>query len=979
MCVPRGFWSWWAVCLALVLGLASVAGRAGEPLAVLPDAAAVAAYQAAALKSGKVYACDLAKGESGPLYKASAADLPAGRYRLHALVAAAPLGHLAVGMVRLTAQAGEASRETSAIIFPAADEFVELTLDCTSSGTGALPVSLTWAASENQKTKGLKGRRALAIAQAAGSGTAAPGNGGIKDLGEAGEDLKLDDDGALQPLDAARKLPFHLLATGVCLERLSPLQVSVRTDKVVYRPGEPAAVTITVTNTGRTPAAATVTLDLLAGLHAPQPLGQPTITVAPGKSASMTVSPAFDTKGLYWGAEVRATAMLAGAPPAEARSVFAVASNPWEVAAITAPPQHLGAFNDPAKAAAAAAKMREDGFTGFEAFFWAPCDMLQFDPPQEVFFSGQTAYPGSRTGTKNLLDACHAQGLIGTVYANLWGGDGPPGLEVQRRHPDWFGGANYNTEMLENWDLLGNAESAMEGQYPATLGGGKIRAPGISTWCYNQLSLLAPTAVFRYHAAQLVASHQAFGWDGVRYDSYYSRYWSVRAMRLIQADVEQGAPGFQFGFNSFALQDQKALALDDMIGRGGMVMGEGIRLERGRHLVNFAREMLAWRDCIWAYGGHGPGMLFRAGTDDEEMTALGIEYEASLILACGGHFYYDLPKTDLGAYLPSALRYSEFVYDNKLRALRDPAAVVSFGAPVKLVEWPELLRTRDLADQQHRLVLHLVPSPADNNPFTDKTLKPPDVVRALPVTFHLPAGAKVTGAWWLRAAPGPRHEPLAVTMAGNDATVTLPELRFWNAVVLEFESTQSLATRVTSKDKTDTYIQDWYVTGPFPNTVKMEAVAQAFPPESGVDLQASYPRADGPALTWRRTAKPGAPPLGRLPLDFRDALNLHDNAPGCAYAYTEITSDTARQVTVCAKADDTLSLWVNGQPATFTGGQGELQDTDEGTAVITLKAGKNTLLAKVCEKWLYWLLALRLANADGTPLTGGVTIGLGGN
>ena len=45
--------------------------------------------------------------------------------------------------------------------------------------------------------------------------------------------------------------------------------------------------------------------------------------------------------------------------------------------------------------------------------------------------------------------------------------------------------------------------------------------------------------------------------------------------------VQEQSPGFQFGYNSFAWADYKAgRELDDMIGDGGMIMAEGIRIER---------------------------------------------------------------------------------------------------------------------------------------------------------------------------------------------------------------------------------------------------------------------------------------------------------------------------------------------------------------------------------------------------------------
>ncbi len=949
-----------------LLGVGTPAPGAA-PVTLVPDAVASQALLAKLSAPATCVVADLAKGDAGVLFQGeSAVALPAGRYRLHAPVAASPLGTLALGTVRLRITAADATRDCSAVQFPASDEFADLGLEFILKTTARVPVRIDWRAEEGTKTKGLLGRRALELHQAAGKG-GPPATTGLGDEdGGAAEPLKLDDEGAGIAFAEAKKVPFHLLATAVHIERLSPIDVRVRLDKLVYRPRDEASATVTLKNLGAAPFSGTLTLELCAGLQPPQPLKTQPVELAAGQETSLPFARLLPTQNLHWGADVQATVTGAGVPPASGHEVFAVSSNLWETAIIAAHPAHMAAFDRKADAETAARKLRDQGFTGFEAFFWAPCDLLEFTPDQELFFSGQTAYPGTVTGTRNLIAACHAEGLYATFYANLWGGSGPPAIEVMRRHPEWFGDANYNTFVLDDWDLLGPSQMDM--------GAHKLRAPGIATWCFNQLYIAPPEGVFRYHANEILSSRKMFGWDGIRYDSYYSRYWSVRAMRLIRGLVAKDAPEFGFGYNSFAWADYKAGALDDMIGGGGLIMGEGIRIEGIRSLEKFAREINSWRDVIWAYGGHGPGMLFRDSTDEEEMTPLGVDYQASIILAAGGHLYYNPVKSELGQYPRCALRYSEFLYDNRMRPLRQPEAVVSFGRDARFLCWRELARTLDLGGNRHRLVLELLQQPIEQDPFKDKTMKAPPPLRALPVTLHLPPGAKVTGAWSFSPVPDARHQPLTATAAGDGVQIVVPEIRLWTALVVEFDAAAPLASPVSYKEKSDSCIQDWQVIGPFPNTVEMTAVKTAFPPEEKVELAAQYPGRDGKPVRWRRTLTPGQPALGRLPLDFRDALDDHSGAAGCAYAFTEITSDREREVWLVGKADDTLALWVNGAKVEFQGGQGEFQDVDEGRAKITLRAGRNQLLAKVCEKWLYWLLALRVADADGNPVTDGVTV-----
>ena len=107
--------------------------------------------------------------------------------------------------------------------------------------------------------------------------------------------------------------------------------------------------------------------------------------------------------------------------------------------------------------------------------------------------------------------------------------------------------------------------------------------------------------------------------------------------------------------------------------------------------------MLSWRDLIWAYGGHGPGMLFRDSTDTESLTPLGIEYEAALILAAGGHYYYSPIVSELGQYMRFSLRYGEFLHNNRMRPLKEPEKVVTLPKPERFLEWRQMARTLDLA------------------------------------------------------------------------------------------------------------------------------------------------------------------------------------------------------------------------------------------------------------------------------------------
>ena len=71
-------------------------------------------------------------------------------------------------------------------------------------------------------------------------------------------------------------------------------------------------------------------------------------------------------------------------------------------------------------------------------------------------------------------------------------------------------------------------------------------------------------------------------------------------------------------------------------------------------------------------------------------------------------------------------------------------------------------------------------------------MKTPPVLHDLPVTVHLPADAQVTGAWNLCPVPESHHERLTEKSAAGTVTVRLPELRFFQTIVIDYTSQEEL-------------------------------------------------------------------------------------------------------------------------------------------------------------------------------------------
>jgi hypothetical protein len=930
--------------IILVLALCCLA--VGLMAAVLPAPLVKdpAAARAAVLKAGRCAAVDVEVDKPGILAGGMSEALPAGRYRLHVLLARAPLGDLFSNAVEVKITAGDATLIVNPLSFAVPGEFIDVPVTCNNAGT------LSWQVAWTVPPKARKEKKATA--------SEAGGPDDEDDLGDIADRPKIDADGTIAIADLG-KIPYSLAVAGAYVERLCPVSVEVAADKVIYAPGDPGAVAVTLRNAGDTPAAASLAVEVASGLEGSAPAGTGTVTVPPHGIAIW--KGAFATTGLRWGAEVRVTAALPDGSRDTGRAVIAVHDNPFAVSMLVAQADGAFAWKTPAEAEAKVKEWRDAGMTGCECFFWAPCDFGDFTPDTEDFYSGQTQYRHSISGTKNLVAALHANGMAATVYSNLWGTDGASGFEILRAHPEWFSpGAQVASDYLEFWRLMLEK---------------KVTTP--HQWCetWLQQNPAATEKAIDHHARELIASAKQFGWDAVRYDSYYSTAWTKWATRKTRDLVHAALPRYQFGYNTFPGADGTAGALDAMYDGGGMAMLEYIRMETYPKLADYLKELAFCRDIVWPSGGQ-IGPLYHPPTppDAPATTATPIDaiYVSSVILAAGGHPYYHPLEHDLGRHPRFALRYAEYLWDNRLRRLKDPAAVVRFGNGAKPFAWETLAQTVTLDGTRRRLVLHLLNVPPGYALFANFAQQTPPPLRNLPVTLALPAGAQVSGAWNLCAVPDARHERLAVQAAGSAITLTVPEVRFWNVLVIDYTSPQPLPEAINPKTIWASCLQDWYVAGPFPNPGQCEGFTTAYPPERGVDLKATYTGLQDKPVAWTRTLKAGDPPQGPGTVDFsRFAV---PGANGVAYAVTKIASDRERDVVLLAGSDDTLQIWLNGElkhaNRAFRG-----INLDNDRVPVHLKAGENTLLVKVCDMGGGWGFILRVADADGQPVREGVRYG----
>jgi len=86
-----------------------------------------------------------------------------------------------------------------------------------------------------------------------------------------------------------------------------------------------------------------------------------------------------------------------------------------------------------------------------------------------------------------------------------------------------------------------------------------------------------------------------------------------------------------------------------------------------------------------------------------------------------------------------------------------------------------------------------------------------------------------------------------------------------------------------------------------------------------------------------------------------------------AYAWVTVTSPEERAVQFRIGSDDQSKIWLNGKEV-YAFPDYRWAKVDNDTIPVTLKAGKNSILVKICNEELSWGFYFRITNTDGKPI-----------
>ena len=144
------------------------------------------------------------------------------------------------------------------------------------------------------------------------------------------------------------------------------------------------------------------------------------------------------------------------------------------------------------------------------------------------------------------------------------------------------------------------------------------------------------------------------------------------------------------------------------------------------------------------------------------------------------------------------------------------------------------------------------------------------------------------------------------------------------------------------------YVTTWYTIGPFPNELRQHLHTK-FPPETVVDLDASYPGKNGKRVKWTFVQS-----------DEPSVVPADPEQYAIYYAFTEIYSDRDRNVWIAVGSDDKANVWINDLPVWISGDQLKGWRINEGYRKVHLKKGRNRVLYRVENGWLGVCFSLSL-------------------
>jgi hypothetical protein len=572
---------------------------------------------------------------------------------------------------------------------------------------------------------------------------------------------------------------LYVAVDSVTISKHSDVGITkLEVDKVRYSPGEKPKISLSFRNHAEGNRKLRIETFLVHDLDDRIPVDSREVECPPTSLQSLNITgPALNAK---WGYAVRCHIYDGENLVAQRGEYFTVHNNLWAVLITGRKPAQFSAHvtEARARAAAQASKRRYQNF--WESGFWAPDEFGDFTPDTEYWWGGQGNYYGGRTGTKTQNAEAHKVGISCAVYSNIWGGDGPPAFELIRRQPEWGYASTFNVAWLDRWDRN-------------PMGTGRQGWP-MHVWPLTIVNHSTDGPI-EHHGRELIEAYKTLGWDAVRYDSHGISNGNANLVRKLKKVVFAELPNYQFGYNSSVpgRDPSKADAFRAHCADEGGIMEEGIRQFGGGGLSYrggatydaFANRLLSFKAEAREFGGH----FIAIGMDKAFPNDL--VYQYIIWLAGNTHPCYAWSDVSVANYNQFATRFAGQLWDLNVKPMKSPEQIIDIGeAKSFLWRWKEFVHEREMPGGRNQWILHLVNTPKERVLFTHDDAKVPEPQADFPISVMLPPEAKLKNVWFLTAENELTQEKLKVERTGKGIRFTVPKLRFWSSVVIDWKVTE---------------------------------------------------------------------------------------------------------------------------------------------------------------------------------------------
>ena len=161
------------------------------------------------------------------------------------------------------------------------------------------------------------------------------------------------------------------------------------------------------------------------------------------------------------------------------------------------------------------------------------------------------------------------------------------------------------------------------------------------------------------------------------------------------------------------------------------------------------------------------------------------------------------------------------------------------------------------------------------------------------------------------------------------------------------------------------YINSWYVIGPFPNPNRIN-LRRKFPPESVIDLNATYAGKDGKVLKWQfmqAKNRNQITPWGATEYNAAEVVPEKFEEYAIYYAYAEVFFDKECDRWIAIGSDDRSDVWINDFHVWGSSNKLKGWKLNEDYRRVHFQKGRNKILLR-CENG-HWNLGWSFCIATG--------------